>query len=114
MKRFFLPLILLAAFCLRLASLSSIPSGFTPDEASFGYDAYSILKTGKDQWGKSIPILFESFGDFKSPLYGYLTIPTVAVFGLNKFAVRLPSALIGTLGVLITYFLVKEIFGKKK
>lgn len=114
MKKFLLPLILALAFGLRVFFLSSIPSGFTPDEASFGYDAYSILKTGKDQWGKSFPILFESFGDFKSPVYGYLTIPTVAIFGLNKFAVRLPSALLGTVGILITYLLVKQLFGKRK
>ncbi len=113
MKRFFLPLILLLALFLRTVSLADIPSGFTPDEASFGYDAYSILKTGKDQWGRLTPILFESFGDFKSPLYGYLTIPSVAVFGLNKFAVRLPGAILGTFGIFATYLLVKEIFKNK-
>ncbi len=114
MKRFFLPLVIFLGFFLRIVSLSNIPSGFTPDEASFGYDAYSILKTGKDQWGKAAPVLFESFGDFKSPVYGYLTVPSVAVFGLNKFSTRLPGAIFGTLGILVTYLLVKEIFKTKK
>jgi hypothetical protein len=98
--------ILALAFVLRVWAINIIPSGFTPDEASFGYDAYSILETGKDQWGHTVPLSLESFGDFKLPLYSYLTVPSVAVFGLTKFAVRLPNALVGTLAVWVTYLLV--------
>ncbi len=106
----FLILIILLATLLRLPFLSSHPIGFTPDEASFGYDAYSILKTGKDQWGKVLPITLRSFGDSKLPLYTYLTIPSVAVFGLNEFATRFPSAIIGLLAIYATYLMVKELF----
>lgn len=109
MGRGFLILIILLAFALRFFSINTIPFGFTPDEASFGYDAYSILKTGKDQWGHSFPLVLESFGDFKPPLYSYLTIPSVLIFGLNKYSVRLPNALIGTAAVYITYLLVREL-----
>src|SRR3989344_8277751 len=114
MRKYILGAILLFGFFLRFIAIDKIPAGFTPDEASFGYDAYSILKTGKDQWGKPFPLVFESFGDFKSPLYAYLTIPSVALFGLNKFAVRLPNAILGTLAVLVTYFLSKKLFPDKK
>jgi len=86
-----------------------LPVGFTPDEASFGYDAYSLLKTGRDQWGHKLPLVLESFGDFKPPLYAYLTIPSVFFFGLNKFSVRLPNALFGSLAVLVTFLLVSEL-----
>jgi 4-amino-4-deoxy-L-arabinose transferase-like glycosyltransferase len=105
--------ILFLAFLLRIVSLDRFPSGFTPDEASFGYDAYSILKTGKDQWGVGFPIVFKSFGDYKSPLYAYLDIPFVAVGGLNKVAVRLPNAIVGTLAVFAVYLLVEALFKKK-
>lgn len=105
-------LVLLLAAILRLWNLNSFPAGFTPDEASFGYDAYSILKTGRDQWGESFPLTFRSFGDFKAPLYTYLTIPFVAIFGLNEFAVRVPNAILGTLAVLATYLLVAKLFSK--
>ena len=107
-----LALILIIAFLLRFYSISTIPSGFTPDEASFGYDAYSILKTGKDQWGHPFPMVLESFGDYKSPVYAYLSIPFVWILGLTKLAVRLPNALLGTLAVLATYLLTLEIFKK--
>jgi len=96
------------ALILRLVGIGEHPAGFTPDEASFGYDAYSILKTGKDQWGDTLPLTLKSFGDGKMPLYAYLAIPSVAVFGLNEFAVRLPNALLGSLAVWVTYELVKE------
>jgi 4-amino-4-deoxy-L-arabinose transferase-like glycosyltransferase len=104
--------ILLLGLFLRTYHLADFPSGFTPDEASFGYDAYSLLETGKDHWGQSWPLTFRSFGDFKLPLYGYLTIPSVAIFGLNEFAVRLPSALFGTLAIFATYLLTKQLFSK--
>lgn len=113
MRRFILSFILVLAFVLRIIWLDKYPSGFTPDEASFGYDAYSILKTGKDQWGKPFPLVLESFGDFKSPLYAYLTIPSVAIFGLNRLAVRLPNAILGTLAILMTYLLANKLFNRK-
>lgn len=103
------PSILLLAFALRVFWLDKLPVGFTPDEASFGYDAYSILKTGADQWGHTFPLVLESFGDYKAPLYSYLTIPFVGLLGLNKVAVRLPNALLGTAAVYITYLLVREL-----
>jgi len=70
---------------------------------------------GKDEFGRFMPYDYlESFGDFKPPLYAYLDIIPVKMFGLNEFAVRFPSALFGSLTVLITYFLVKKIFDIKK
>ena len=113
MKRLVLPLILILTFFLRVPLIDRYPVGFTPDEASFGYDAYSLLKTGKDQWGEPWPLTFRSFGDSKLPLYTYLTIPTVFIFGLNEFATRLPGALIGVLAVFATYLMTREIFKNK-
>lgn len=105
--------IFVLAFILRIVNLGTLPGGFTPDEASFGYDAYSLLKTGQDQWGNAWPSVFKSFGDYKLPIYTYLSIPSVAIFGLSEFAVRLPNALFGTFAVVLTYFLVRE-FGDKR
>lgn len=109
MKRFFVPLIFFLGLVVRVLFLNRLPIGFTPDEASFGYDAYSILKTGKDQWGIQFPLVLKSFGDYKAPLQTYLQIPFIALGGLNKISVRLPNAILGSLSVIVTYFLVKEI-----
>jgi 4-amino-4-deoxy-L-arabinose transferase-like glycosyltransferase len=110
--KLFLLAIILLGLVLRTYRLDQFPSGFNPDEASFGYDAYSLLTTGKDHWGQSWPLAFRSFGDFKLPVYTYLTLPSLALLGLNEFAVRLPSALIGTLALLSTYLFTIEIFKK--
>ncbi len=110
MKKLFLILIL--GLILRLVWLGDVPNGFSGDEAGQGYSAYSILNTGKDEWGQFLPLAFRSFGDFKPPLYTYLTVPSVWIFGLNEFAVRLPAAIIGVLTILIVYFLIKEWFGE--
>jgi len=114
MYKGFLAIIFALALILRTVSLSSYAQGFTPDEASFGYDAYSLLKTGKDQWGRVLPLVLESFGDFKPPLLAYISIPFVGILGLNETAVRLPNALLGSLAVVVVYLLVKEIFRSEK
>ena len=101
--------ILTLALVLRIVGLSEFPVGFTQDEAGLGYDAYSILKTGKDMWGETLPLTLRSFGDYKLPLYSYLAIPSVSIFGLNEFAVRLPGAIFGTLAILACYLMVKRL-----
>jgi len=103
--------IFLIAAALRLFALGSNPPGLYWDEVSLGYNAYSILKTGHDEHNRFLPIdTFKAFGDYKPPGYIYATVPSIALFGLNNFAVRLPSALAGTILVLVTYLLVKELF----
>lgn len=100
------------AFFLRFHELGSNPPSLNWDEASLGYNAYSILKTGADEYGQKFPLSIRSFGDHKPPLYVYLAVPSVAIFGLNEFSVRFPSALLGVLSVVVMYFLVFEIFEK--
>ena len=102
--------ILALALFLRFYQLGVNPPSLDWDEASLGYNAYSILKTGADEYGNFLPLSIRSFDDYKPPLYVYLDVPSVAVFGLNEFGVRFTSALIGFLSVIAVYFLVKEIF----
>lgn len=114
MSRFLLGLIVTLAFLLRVIGISSYPVGFTQDEAGIAYDSYSLLLTGKDQWGESWPLVLRSFGDYKLPAYTYLTIPSIAVFGLNEFATRFPNAIFGTLAVIATYLMVYELSKSRK
>lgn len=111
-----LPLLLFVALILgavlRLYNLGSHPSGFTWDETALGYNAYSILKTARDEHGAFLPLTFKSFGDFKPGFYIYLTVPSVAIFGLNHFATRLPSALFGIAGIYVVYLLANLLFRK--
>ena len=112
-KLLLLLIVLLAAF-LRFYNLGSNPPSLTWDEAAWGYNAYSLGVDGKDEFGRFLPHDYlESFGDFKPPMYAYLDVLPVKFLGLNEFATRFPSALFGTLTVLLTFFLVKRIFNRK-
>lgn len=106
-------LIILVASILRLYQLGSVPPSPDWDEVALGYNAYSILQTGKDEYGKAFPIVLQSFDDYKPAVYMYLIIPFIPIFGLDIIAVRLPSAILGILTVLATYFLVQELFKRK-
>jgi 4-amino-4-deoxy-L-arabinose transferase-like glycosyltransferase len=103
--------IVVFAFILRFWQLGNVPLSPDWDEVALGYDAYSILHTGRDEFGAFMPAVLRSFDDYKPALYAYLAIPTVAMFGLTVFAVRLPSVVMGIVGVIAIYFLVKELFG---
>lgn len=115
MKKYIVLIIalLLGAF-LRLYQLGSIPNALTWDEAALGYNAFSILKTGKDEFGVTLPLVFKSFGDYKPGAYIYLAIPSIALFGLSEFAVRLPSVLFGLLAIFGVFLFVKELFSETK
>lgn len=107
--------ILLLASLLRFWAIGQNPPSLTWDEAAWGYNAYSLGIDGRDEFGRFLPITYlESFGDYKPPMYAYLDIIPVKILGLNEFSVRFPSAFFGVLTVLISYFLVKEIFRNSK
>ncbi len=110
----FLSLIILAGTFLRLYKLDKFPPSLFGDEADVGYQAYSILKTGKDYLGQKWPISFHSISDWRTPLFLYADVPFIAVFGLNEWGVRLPAALFGILTIPAMYFLAKIIFKEEK
>lgn len=114
MKKLLILLILVSAFLLRTYHVTKVPPSLSWDEVSIGYNAYSVLKTGRDEHGRFLPFdAFIAYGDYKPPLPIYVTVPFVAAFGLSDLSVRLPSALFGTLTVLLTYFLVGALIKHK-
>lgn len=112
-KGILLLVIIILAFFLRIYKLGEIPASLNPDETALGYNAYSILKTGADEHGELLPLALKSFGDWKLPVYSYVGIIPVALFGLNEFSVRFTSAMAGVVGVLLIYFISLKLFGKK-
>ncbi len=88
------------------------PPAFNADEAAFGYNAYSLLKTGKDEYGTFLPLRLKSFGDYKMPLYSYLSVPFMAVMGLSETSARALNIFLSLLFPLIVFLLTKELFKK--
>lgn len=107
MHKWLLLIILLIALSVRTVFLDQHINAAYGDEVSIAYNAYSILKTGRDEFKQFMPLQFRSWGDQKNPVYIY----TVSLFqiplGMNLFSVRLPSALSGVLAVLLTYLITK-------
>jgi 4-amino-4-deoxy-L-arabinose transferase-like glycosyltransferase len=106
--------IIVLAAILRLAFITQSPPSLYWEEAALGYDAYSILQTGKDFHDHPWPIVaFESFGDWKPSGYFYALIPFIKLFGLSELAVRLPSAVAGIITVWFVSLIVIELTNKE-
>jgi len=106
--------ILLLASVLRVYKVSSLPLGLNIDEVSQGYNAYSLLLTGRDRYGKLFPILFKSYESFQPPLYTYLTVFPMFLFGKTNFSVRFVSITSQLVVVCLTFLIMEKVFSKRK
>lgn len=113
MKKIFLvPIIsvwLLFSLIIRVYGLNASPNTIGFDEASLGYNAYSLMLTGKDEFGTFLPFNLRSFDDYKPAMYSYLTVPFYHVFGVSQTTTRLPSAVLGTISLLFFLLIFKKI-----
>ncbi len=114
LNKYVLAILLVFSFLVRIYAIDKVPPSLNWDEVSHGYNAYSILKTGRDEWGEHFPFLFRAYGDYKLPLYIYLSVPFIYIFGLNLFSVRLLSAVSGVGTVYFTYLLTANLFEKQE
>lgn len=106
-------LILFIAATLRFYNLGSIPAGLHGDAASQGYNAFSLLSSGRDRYGEQFPLLFRSLGSYQPSVYTYLTTVPVFIFGNTPFSARFISALSGVVLVLVTFLLFLTAFDFK-
>lgn len=97
----------------RLYKIAQIPGSVYWDEASIGYNAYSIGVDLRDEWGETLPLHFRAFGEFKLPVYIYSVVPFVKIFGLDAFAVRLPAVLYSLGSIFLVYLLIKKIINNE-
>lgn len=106
---FIIAVILILGFFLYLYKIEDIPPGLEIDEVPNGYNAYSILRTGKDEFGKSFPIYFRFSASYSPPLYAYLTVPAISLLGLNITAARIVSGISGILSIIVIFLLLKNL-----
>jgi len=104
--------IVFLGFILRIYHVGSLPVILNRDEAALAYNALLIKDSGRDEWQKTLPITFKSFGDYKLPGYIYTLVPFFTVLGANDFVVRLPAVLAGTVLIALAYLTGKK-FGLK-
>lgn len=110
MKKAWLFFIILVAFGLRIFKLGEVPPSLYWDEASLGYNGFAVATTLHDEHGEFLPpTRFMAFGDYKAPGYIYAAAASIKALGLSDFSVRFPSALAGTLLVLVAFLLASEL-----
>ena len=112
-KKVFIFCIFVIGFLVRIIAIDSVPNGLNVDEASIGYEAYSILNYGIDRNGKSIPVFLEAWGSGQNALYAYIIMPFVKILGLSAFSVRLPMAIISCISLIVIYKLLNKEDGGK-
>ncbi len=104
--------IILIGLFFRIINISDNPKSLYGDELSLAYDTYSILKTGHDQTGQFLPLIFQ-LGGGRPGGYVYGSVPFVALFGPTALGVRLLSILSG-LGIMVMVFLFGQKFFTKR
>jgi len=104
-RRLFLALALIAITLLgaglRFAYLGSLPPGIYRDEAYNGLDALRVLEG-------YTPLYFEA-NNGREPLFIYLVAWPIALLGATPLALRLASAIVGTLTIPTVYWLTREL-----
>ena len=107
-------LILILGSLARLYNIGNMPNALNVDEASSGFDAFSLMKYRIDRKGNSFPIVLYAWGSGQSVLYSLITIPFIALGGLTEFTIRAPMAIVGIISLYVIYYLIKNIFDDKK
>ncbi len=105
--------ILIIGILIRIVGISYMPNALNCDEASSGYEAFSILNYGIDRNGNVIPAFLEAWGGGQNALLSYLMIPFIMIFGLNTLSIRLPMSILGCISLVILYLMLKKIGNKK-
>jgi 4-amino-4-deoxy-L-arabinose transferase-like glycosyltransferase len=113
MKWMCLVFVVLIGFILRIYMVNQLPA-LNADEAAIGYNAYSLLLTGRDEHSNFWPLEFQSFNDYKPGGYFYIVLPFVKALGLGILSVRLPNVILSTLTILVVYLLVQELFSNNE
>lgn len=108
-RKILLVLIIIVGSFFRFYQLSQNPPSLYSDEVAIAYNAHSILTTGKDEFGASLPLSFRSFNDFKPPLVIYLVTASQAIFGATDLATRFPAALFGVISIFLIYQLTHQL-----
>ena len=107
-------IIIIAIGCLfRIVGISKYPNALNADEASSGYESYSIGTYGIDRNGHKLPVFLESWGSGQNALLSYMAIPFVKILGLNALSIRLPMAIIGCISLVVFYLLLRRLFNEK-
>lgn len=109
-KNIKLLVIIIFAFCLRLWNLDKNPPSLFADEVDIAYQVKVFKATGGDYFGHKLPVHFQSFSDWRTPLQIYSSV-IISFFTSNDiYIVRLPSVIYSTLSVYLIYLITGSLY----
>ena len=103
-------IVLLLALLLRVYRFGQVPVSLHGDEVGVGFNAWSILTLGVDEYGQKWPIALRA--DIP-PLNFYLTAISMLIFGKTETAIRFPAVVYGLAMIVGVYFLGRKLFDTK-
>lgn len=86
-------------------ALGQVPPGLYHDEAFNGLDALGVLAGARS--------LFFEANNGREPLFIYLLAPSIALLGRCSLAIRMVSAVLGTLTVPAAYLMTEALFDRR-
>lgn len=99
--------IIALGFFLRFVNIESAPPGVYPDEAVNGIDAATANETGNYQW-------FYEANNGREGLFMNMIALCFQLLGISVLSLKLPSIIFGTLAILGTFLLARELFQKTR
>ncbi|WP_188152055.1 ArnT family glycosyltransferase [Teredinibacter waterburyi] len=99
-----------AVFMAHLLGLETLPRGLYLDETSIGLNAASIAASGVDEYGESWPIYFRAFGEYKNPVYIYVSAAIFKVAGVSAYGLRFTSFVFYALSLVFFLLLINKLF----
>jgi len=82
---------------------------FDSDEANYAESAREMIVTG-DYF--MVQIDFEPFPE-KPPLFFWLQVVSMKLFGINEFAARFPNVICGIFSLVLLYYLGRQLYGHR-
>lgn len=108
MKYRFPLIIVLVSSLLFIHSLGTVPL-FDWDEINFAESAREMIVSGNYM---QVQINFEPFWE-KPPVFFWMQVVSMKIFGINEFAARLPNAVCGVLTLLSLFLIGRKLHGER-
>lgn len=106
--------IIILATLLRLYNLENVPAGLDYDESEFAFNAYTISKYIKNENNQFLPYQVNTYGNYRPLGLVYFIAASLKVFGNSIFAVRLPNAIFGVIGVYLLYAFLQKLIHNRR
>lgn len=96
------------AFFIRFYKVDQIPNGLYYDEIDSGYQARSLIQTGKDYRGTLSPFFVNSNVEERTPIPIYFTALSTLTFRTPELQVRMADVMLGTINILLVFILIMQ------